>query len=396
MQRPLIVIAGSLSVSLTNFRGPLIAQLVSTGYRVIACAPDTNPVVIQEILALGAEFRVVPMRRTGQNPLHDLRTLFSYIRLLRRERPKVVLAYTLKPIVYAGLALRFFHAPRFVAMMTGLGYVFGETGSSGWLQWLTARLNRAALRRAQDILVFNRDDADELLRRRMIDDRSLVTLVPGSGVDLQRFARRPLANGMPVFLLVARLLADKGIGEFVAAAAIVRASFPGARFQLLGPFDSNPAAISPAQIESWVSMGNVEYLGSTRDVRPFYAQCTTCVLPSYREGLPRTVIEAMATGRAIITTDVPGCRDTVEVGRNGFLVRARDVQDLANAMMRFCHDPSLATRMGEASYRMATDRFDVRKINRQLLDIIGHLARRSDPEDLPCVPLSAQCHRSMQ
>lgn len=370
MQRATVIVAASLAYSLINFRGPLLVRLVREGHRVIACAPDRDAEVISALTALGIEFRQVPMARTGRNPLYDLWTCICYLRLFRAERPALVIAYTQKPIIYAGLALRAFPGPRFTPMITGLGYVFSGEKRRSLLQALMVGLLRASLKRANRVLVFNSDDACELLRRGMVKHRAKLAQVPGSGVDLSHFRHQPVPDGPPVFLLVARLLADKGLREFVQASAIVRERFPSARFQLLGPFDINPAAISRAEVASWVRTGRIEYLGATRDVVPFLAKCTVYVLPSYREGLPRTVAEAMAVGRAVITTDVPGCRDTVEEGCNGFLVPAGAVQKLAGAMLRFCENPQLAIEMGAQSRTIAEKRYDAAEVSRRSLDLI--------------------------
>lgn len=370
MPRETIIVAASLAYSLTNFRGPLIARMVEAGHRVIACAPDTDGPVIAELAALGVEFRRVPMDRTGRNPLHDVRTCLAYLRMFRAERPSLVIAYTQKPIIYAGLALRAVRNTAFIPIVTGLGYVFSEAGRNRRLQALTVRLFRASLKRASQVLVFNDDDARELRRRGMVEDGQALSRLPGSGVDLVRFRRHPVPGGPARFLLIARLLSDKGLREFAQAAAIVRTRFPAARFQLLGPFDPNPAAIARDEVERWVHSGHIEYLGATDDVVPHLAACTVYVLPSYREGLPRTVIEAMAVGRAIITTDAPGCRDTVEQEGNGFLVTPRSAQDLATAMLRFCEDPALASRMGARSRALAEARYDALEVSRQTMETI--------------------------
>lgn len=392
MQQETIIVAASLAYSLTNFRGPLIARMVQAGHRVIACAPDADGPVIAELAALGVEFRRVPMDRTGRNPLHDVRTCLAYLRIFRAERPSLVIAYTQKPIIYAGLALRAVRNTDFIPIVTGLGYVFSEAKRNRRLQALTVRLFRASLKRASQVLVFNDDDARELRRRGMVTDRQTLSRLPGSGVDLVRFRRHPVPGGPSTFLLIARLLSDKGLREFAEAAAIVRTRFPTARFQLVGPFDSNPAAIPRDEVEGWVRSGRVEYLGATDDVVPHLAACTVYVLPSYREGLPRTVLEAMAVGRAIITTDAPGCRDTVEQGGNGFLVAPRSAQELAAAMLRFCEDPALAPRMGARSRTLAETRYDAVQVSRQTMEAIlpgrnaGHRSKLAPVETDECDP----------
>ena len=233
------------------------------------------------------------------------------------------------------------------------------------------RLYRAALARAATVIVYNRDDRDELRRSRIVNDRHEVVLIPGSGVDMAHFAEQPIPPGGPIFLVVARLLHDKGLREYVEAAEIVKRDYPDARFELLGPFDPNPAAVSAAELAEWQSRGALIYRGAARDVRPYLAHCSVFVLPSHREGLPRTILEAMATGRAIITTDAPGCRETVCEGENGLLVPVGDPRALADAMLRFCRDPELAERMGAMSRRIARRRFAVEAINRLLMATLG-------------------------
>ena len=374
-----IAVIASLAYSLTNFRGKLIAQMIAAGHDVLACAPDADGAVIDALWALGARFRCIPMGRANINPLEDVRTLLALIRLLHEEKPDIILAYTQKPIIYAGLAHRILRRGRFYPMVTGLGYAFSEHGRP-WLRWVVAGLYRAAVGRASAIIAFNADDRDELKRHAIVHEQQDIVLVPGSGVDMAHFAQQPLPPGGPIFLLIARLLHDKGLREFVAAASIVRRSYPAARFQLLGPFDRNPAAISPGELEQWRKRGMVEYLGETRDVRPALAACSVFVLPSYREGIPRTVLEAMATGRAIITTDAPGCRETVCAGDNGLLVPVRDVPALADAMARFCREPALAANMGARSHSIVRHRFAVEIVNQMLMGVMGLTSEARAPQ----------------
>lgn len=365
-----ILVLASLAYSLVNFRRDLLAAMAEAGHEVIACAPDDGEArIMAELEGIGVGFRDIPMSRTGTNPFADLRTLSAYVRLMRRERPDVVLAYTQKPIIYGGIAARIAGVGRFFAMVSGLGYVFTDDGGKPRrrLQRLVAALYRAGVSRAGAVFVFNRDDRAEMLRHGILRPDQKVVQVPGSGIDTRRFQASPVPDGAPVFLLIARLLRDKGLYEYVEAARIVRRARPEARFQLLGPLDPNPAAISRAELDGWIAEGAIDYLGETRDVRPYLQACTTYVLPSYREGLPRTVLEAMATGRAVITTDAPGCREPVEPNVNGYVVPVRDPARLADAMTKFIDDPALAVTMGAASRRIAKERYDVRKVNALLL-----------------------------
>lgn len=369
-----VLVLSSLAYSLVNFRGELLRGMIAAGNEVVACAPDPDPAVQSALAKLGVGFRVVAMARTGANPFADLATLWDYYGLIRRERPDVVLAYTQKPIIYGGLAARLAGGTRYFAMCSGLGHAFSGGGlRSLALRAIVTQLYRFAVAKAEAVFTFNCDDAGEMRRLGITSDRHAVIQVPGSGIDTLAFAREPVPDGPPVFLMIARLMRDKGLGEFVSAARALRKAGKPARFQVLGPRDSNPTGISSTEIQSWHDEGIIEYLGETRDVRPFLAASSVFVLPSYyREGLPRTILEAMAVGRAIITTDMPGCRETIFEGDNvnGILVPPRDADALTAAMQRFIDEPGLAASYGASSRRMAETLYDVRKVNAQLLDVM--------------------------
>lgn len=367
-----VVVVSSLAYSLVNFRGALLSAMVDAGHDVVACAPDEDADVTAALAARHVRFRQIPMQRASISPFADLFTLMRLIGLLRSERPDIVLAYTQKPIIYAGIAARLTGHSRFFAMVSGLGYAFSDGGGSRALRFVVAALYRLAVARADGLFVFNRDDGDEMHRNGILRHDQQVVQVPGSGVDLARFSARPVPDGPPVFLLVARLLRDKGLVEFADAAREVRKHCPASRFQILGPLDSNPTSIGADELAAWQAEGLVEYLGETRDVAPYLARSSVFVLPTYyREGLPRTILEAMATGRAIITTDAPGCRETVCAGENGFLVPVRDAAALAAAMQRIAREPGLAARMGARSRELAEQRFAVERVNGMLLGTMG-------------------------
>ncbi len=368
-----ILVLASLAYSLVNFRKALLAAMVEAGHEVVACAPEDDADVRETLAAMGIRYRRVAMQRANRNPIADLRTFAGYARLIREERPDIVLAYTQKPIIYGGMAAQIVGNARFYAMVSGLGYAFTHVDSTArrLFRAVVAMLYRLGVRKAERIFVFNSDDRGEMLAHGIVGRGHDVTQVPGSGIDVARFTACPVPEGPPVFLLIARLLRDKGLFEYVEAARRVRARHPDVRVQLLGPLDPNPAAVSQAELDEWVSGGVIEYLGETRDVTPYLADATVYVLPSYREGLPRTVLEAMATGRAIITTDAPGCREPVTEGRNGFLVPVRDPGALAEAMLRFVENPAWAPAMGAESRRIAEECYDVHKVNAMLLTSMG-------------------------
>lgn len=365
-----ILVLSSLCESLVNFRGHLLSAMVREGHEVVACAPDRDPEVEKHLTSLGIRFEQTPMARAGSNPAADITTLAIYIRLILRERPGLVLAYTQKPIIYGGIATRLTGGARFFALVSGLGYVFSAAADRRpTLRKVVQRLYRVGLRRAQTVFVFNGDDRAEMVRSKIISKTQRVVQVPGSGVDIRHFNHCDLPEGPPVFLMVSRLLHDKGIAEYVEAARRIRKSCPEARFQLLGRLDGeNPTSLSMAEVERLKDDPDVELLPETRDVRPFLSASTVFVLPSYyREGLPRSILEAMATGRAVVTTDLPGCRDPIVPGKNGLLIAPRSVDSLVAALTRFVESPKSASRMGREARRIAEESYAVELVNRILL-----------------------------
>lgn len=375
-----VLVLSSLAFSLLNFRGALLAELRRQGHDVVAVAPDYDPAVEAGLNAMGIELRIVPMHRTGTNPLKDLQTLFAYWRLMRKERPDVVLAYTQKPIIYGGIAARLYGKARFHALMSGLGHLFSEDARDRVLvRGVFSRLYRAGLKKAVTLFVFNRDDRPDMIAAGIIDERHRVLQVPGSGVDTQHFVETPVRDGAPIFLMMGRLMRDKGVYDYLEAARIVQQKYGEVRFQLLGrPEDSNRTGISEAEVHRLSSEYPVEFLAETRDVRPYLAGCSVFVLPSfYREGLPRTILEAMSSGRAVITTDMPGCRDPIEPGGNGFLVPPKSPHDLAKAMLKLIENPQLLQQMSRRSREIAEQTYDVKIVNRMLLEAMDLIM----PED---------------
>ncbi len=370
-----IALVSSYAPSLTRFRFDLIRALIAEGHKVTAFAPENDRDVATALADVGCEFRVLPMARTGTNPFADLGLLVRMTRAFRQLRPDVVISYTMKPVIYGGIAARLAGVPDRHALMTGLGYVFADPDPKGkrrLIRALSVRLYRAGLRGTGRVFVYNGADEDDIRRFSMLDDNAKLIRVAGTGVNLERFPHRPTPEGPVRFLMIARLLADKGVREFVAAAKRLKPDYPDAEFRILGPLDPNPEGIKAAEIAEWGRDGVVDYLGETDDVRPYLADASVFVLPSYyREGIPRSILEAMATGRPVITTNLPGCADTVEDGVSGFLVPPRDDAALAGAMRRFLEDPSSAEPMGHAARARAEAVFDIHKVNRHLLTEMG-------------------------
>jgi len=353
----------------------MIFDLVAKGVTVFALAPDFDDGLRQKILALGAcpvDFRLT---RTGMNPVRDGVDAMHLTALLRRLRPDVTLGYFIKPVIFGTLAAWLARVPRRVAMIEGLGYIFTASGNRlplkrRLLRWLVSGLYRFSLARAHSVIFLNRDDIAEFVGAGLVKEAKAINL-GGIGVDLEDWPLVP-SIGQPItFLLAARLLREKGIVEYAEAARNVKIKYPDVRFILLGGLDPNPGGLSQSEVQAWVDEGLLEWPGHVA-VKPWLAQASVYVLPSYyREGVPRSTQEAMAMGRAVITTDAPGCRETVEEGVNGFLVPVRDVPALNLAMLRFIENPTLIATMGRESRRLAELRFDVHTINARLLKILG-------------------------
>ena len=366
------LIIASLASSLRNFRGSLIRDIRSRGHEVHAAAPglEADAATRSWLDAEGVVCHEVPISRTGLDPRADLRALIALWRLMRRLRPDICLGYTIKPVIWGGLAAWLARVPRRVALITGLGYAF--TGAAGGkralVRWIVMRLYGASLRRATLVFFQNPDDRDDFRRWQLLPATVSAEVVNGSGVDTSAFEPAPFPDGPMRFLLIARLLGDKGVREFARAAADLRARWPEVEFHLVGPLDPNPAGIPEAQVRGWHETGTLVWHGAVEDVRPFIAGVHVYVLPSYyREGTPRTVLEAMSMGRPIITTDAPGCRETVQDGVNGSLVPVRDAGALTGAMEKFLSDPSLVPSMGARSRRIAEEKYDVHKVNAAMI-----------------------------
>jgi glycosyltransferase involved in cell wall biosynthesis len=374
--RPAIVLSANTAWFITNFCGGLIRGLRTAGYEPVVIAP-ADPGVEPAMNELGVEHFTVKIERSGVNPFADLGLLTAYRRLLKRLRPAAYLGYTIKPNIYGALAAASLGIPA-IPNVSGLGTAFIRRGP---LQRIVTPLYRFGFRRAPVVFFQNAEDRALFVERKIVRSEQ-GRLLPGLGIDLDRFARAPLPEGGSTFLLLGRLLRDKGVTEFVEAARSLRSELPLARFQLLGPIDEgNRTAITRAELDSWVSEGVVEYLGATDDVRPFIAAATAVVLPSYREGLPRALLEAAAMARPLIATDVPGCREIVERGIGGYLCAPRDSASLASAMQRLAELPQAErVAMGEAARRRVQDRFSEEFVVRAYLDVLAVLPAQPGTE----------------
>ncbi|MER9327568.1 glycosyltransferase family 4 protein [Mesorhizobium sp. M0488] len=370
-------ISVNTSWNVVNFRKGLIEALQGQGYDVVIAAPrDAYSSLISD---MGCRYIQVEMDNSGTSPFRDMMLLWRYWRMLRRENPLAFVSFTIKPNVFGSIAANFAGVPA-INNISGLGTAFAR---GGLLQEIAKTLYRVALARSKTVFFQNDDDRMLFVNERLVR-KNQTALLPGSGVDLARFSpppgQRP-RSGATVFLLVARLLWDKGVGEFIEAARLVRSKVPAARFQLLGFLDvENRTAVGRARVEQWVEEGLIEHLGATDDVRPFLTAADCIVLPSYREGTPRALLEAAAMGKPLIATDVPGCKEVVDHAVNGFLCKVRDAGDLANRMIEFAMmDDAAKDRMGMESRkkveRQFSERIVIEKYLRQMEELVALTAK---------------------
>ena len=338
--------------NLVNFRRGLLLALMEHDYHVVALVPPGKGVA--ELERSGITVQPTPISPRGLSPSSDLRLLCSYWRDLRQLNPDAFLGFTAKPNIYGSIAAHRNGIP-VIANITGLGTGFL---SGRMLEGILSQLYRTALANADKVFFHNRDDLDLFITRGLTREAQS-EVIPGSGVNLKYFdVRSPTGNADPLFLFIGRFLRDKGIVEFVDAARMVKRDFPGVRFQVLGALEPHPKAIPAGTLDQWKNEQVVEFIEPANDVRPFIEQADAVVLPSYREGLPRALLEGSAMGRAVIGSDVPGCRDVVEEGVTGFLCEHHSAQSLASAMIRFCAlSPDQRASMGLEARRKSEQEF---------------------------------------
>lgn len=368
-----IVFVSNDPVYLFRFRGPLIEAFRRRGYSVYATAPAHDGVYEARIEALGATFIPWPLNKTSQNPLAELASIAALYRIIKPLNADIVFAYTVKPVIYGLIAAWLAGVPRRVGMITGLGYAFveGKGVARKLLRQAVMRAYAAAFSVASEVIFQNEDDIAQLRTAGLLKPTTPVSRVNGSGVDMDHYSTDAWPEGAPRFLMMARLLWDKGVGEFIAAARIVRREFPDARFTLVGEGDSNPAAVSPEQVQAWVDEGLIQAPGRLADPRPAFADAHIFVLPSYyMEGCPRVNLEALSMARPIITTDWVGCRETVVDGLNGRLIPVRDTEALAQAMLDMARDLPRARALGQAGRDLCRQRFELGAVTRATVDLI--------------------------
>lgn len=369
MARKFLLIA-SYPGSILNFRAQLIQSLLDSDFEVHVASPDMfqDENLRSTLNLLGVHCHEIFLKRNGMNPIYDLQTIFQIWFLMFRIKPDFFLGYTIKPVIYGSIAAWLARVPSRNALITGLGYFFIDISSQRpFLFRFVCGLYHVALLCTGKVFFQNPDD-EALFRSLKIIDRSAskTCVLNGSGIDTERFAQAEFPQHIK-FLMIARLLRSKGVMEYASAAKSLGISHPEIKFGLVGWIDDNPDSITLAELREIQKLSNFEFYGRLDDVRQAIAGSSVYVLPSYREGTPRTVLEAMAMGRPVITTDVPGCRETVIEGKNGFLVKVKSVDELAAAMIQFIESPHLISRMGRQSRQIAMDKYDVHKVNSVML-----------------------------
>lgn len=365
-----IIIIGGLPSSLINFRGDLIREFNALGHEVIAMAASTSIEEKNKIQNMGCRFLSFDLARNGLNPAKDIKSLFALYRVFKYEKPDVIISYTIKPVVWGGIAARFHGKSRFYGLITGLGFAFQRGGfKRNLIGSIAIKLYKVALSKASGVIFQNPDNQQVFIDLGIVHKEKTFRVF-GSGVNVSRYENLPLPESSPIFLTIARLLGEKGLREYAKAAELVKLKYPEAIFQLVGPEDPSPDGIPINEVMEWHHSGAIEYLGGTDDVRPYINRCHIFVLASYHEGMPRTVLEAMSIGRPILTTNVEGCRETVVEGINGCLVPKQDAQALAEKMIWFIEHKHEWSEMAKQSRQMAEDKFDVHKVNESLLKIM--------------------------
>lgn len=366
-----ILIVSPKNKTVFNFRGDLIRDMIAQGHEVLVTGPNQD--YVDDILALGvSEFIEAPVVKDNTSITGDLAYLKNLKRIMEEKKPDLVFGYTIKPVIYGSLAAKAAGVPRIYAMVTGLGRVYASGGlKARAVRMVTKVLYKQAFRACQKVIFQNGDDIAQLVSEGYLP-REKTVQVNGSGVNMSRFARTALPE-KPVFLMVSRIIREKGVVEFCEAARMTKKHCPDARFVLLGGLDASIGALKKEDIQPYLDDGSIEFPGEVKDPVTFYQTASVFVLPSYyREGLPRTLLEALSCGRPIITTDWPGCREPVIDGVNGYMIPVKDAVTLVQRMETLAQDRTLMERMAQAAWETCRDRFEVSIINAQMRDAIGY------------------------
>ena len=373
-----IILVGTVASSFYGFRADLIRAMRVKQYTVYAFTSEYTDADLKQIESLGAIPMTYELNRGGLNPLSDIVATYKLSKKIREIKPDLVFSYFSKPVIFGTIAAKLAKVPKIIGMLEGLGYTFTEqpeglAKKTELIKKVQVLLYKFALPQLDKLIFLNPDDPKDLIDEYAINVRK-VEVLGGIGLNLKEYPCQPIINiQQPInFLFIGRLLKEKGIHDFLNAAKIVKEKYPETQFTVLGAIDPhNLGALTQSELDELISSNIINYPGHVDNVKDWIAKSHVFVLPSYREGVPRSTQEAMAIGRAVITTDVPGCRETVEHGVNGFLVAKWNPEALAEKMIYFIEYPEQIEKMGYESYKMAQDKFDAEKVNQRLLNILG-------------------------
>ena len=364
-----IVVLSSHTPSLFWFRTDMMREFLNRGYKVYALGNEEEEKWAAKFADNGIMYQQIVVSRNGVNPLQDKKTLDSIKEKLRVIKPDKIFTYQAKTVIYGTMAANSLGITEVYPLIAGMGSAFLSNGvKTRLIRFAMTTLYRKALKRCPVVFFQNHDD-EQIFRKYGIIKKQKVVLIHGSGVNIKRFNNLPLPD-KPAFLCISRLIRDKGVYEYLEACRRIKEKYPSIRCMLIGPYDTNPSALKPQEIKPFIDAG-IEYFGEQEGVRPFLEQCSVFVLPSYREGTPKTNLEAMACGRAVITTDAPGCRETVIDGENGFLVPVRDSEAVFKKMEWFVVNPDKSKTMGSKGRIMVERLFDVKKVNKVICETMG-------------------------
>lgn len=365
-----IAVLSSHTPSLFWFRLDMMKDFINKGHTVIAFGSESEAEWKEKFIEHGIEYKQFYVERNGVNPINDIKTLFSLYNYLKKEKPDKIFAYQAKTVVYGSIAAKLNAIHEVYPLVAGLGSIFrGKGFKNRVIKTIMKFEYRIASKYSKKVFFQNEDDKNEFIQNGLIKENKTV-IINGSGVNLEIFKPTPLPQE-PAFLFIGRLIRDKGILEYLEACKNIKTKYPKVRCLLVGPFDTNPSSLRREELNPYIKNGIIEYFGEQTDVRPYISQSSVFVLPSYHEGTPKTVLEAMAMGRPIITTDAPGCRETVIDGINGYLVKVKDIQSLVDRMDYLISNYDMCKKMGKESIKIAKNKYDVKLINQSIMSVMG-------------------------
>lgn len=366
-----ILVVSPKNKTVFNFRGDLIRDMIAHGNEVYVTGPNRD--FVEDIMALGVkEFIEVPLVKDNTSVFGDLAYLKQLKKVMEQVKPDLVFGYTIKPVIYGSMAAKSAGVKQIYAMVTGLGRVYASAGlKTKLVRMVTKMLYKKAFKACNKVMFQNGDDIQEFVSQKYLPESKTVK-VDGSGVNMERFVRTDLPDA-PVFLMVGRIIREKGVMEYCQAARKLKAEHPAVKCILLGGFDSSIGALKKEDIEPYIEDGSIDFPGEVKDPVAFYQKCSVFVLPSYyREGLPRTILEAMACGRAVVTTDWPGCREPINEGVNGFMVPIKDADALYSKMALLASDAEKLSAMADAAYETCKRTYEVGIINAEMREVMGY------------------------